>query len=146
MLGELADFFGPQAQAAGVRIRTQLAAEPAVVPADGPLLKQALLNLLINATQAMADARADRQPHGGANELLLRTETVRVLKQPELRIHVTDTGPGIPLRPGSTKFSNPISPPAEAAPAWACPPPAASSTNTAERSASTRRSGKGRIL
>ncbi len=73
VMGELADFFAPQAQAAGVQLRAQLAANPATVPADGALLKQALLNLLINAVHAMTEARQAGTPHGGCNELILRT-------------------------------------------------------------------------
>lgn len=95
MVNELSDFFSAQANASGLHIRTQLASDPLTAPADVSLLKQALLNLLINASQAMVDARNANQPHGGANELLLRTESVRVLNQNEVRIHVTDTGPGI---------------------------------------------------
>lgn len=95
LVNELADFFSAQAQASGMQLRTQLAGGPLVVPADASLLKQALLNLLINALQAMSDARQQNKPHGGASELLIRTEKVRVLNQDEVRIHVTDTGPGI---------------------------------------------------
>ena len=95
LVNELSDFFSAQANASNIHIRTQLADSPLIVPADGSLLKQALLNLLINASQAMVEARQGKTPHGGANELLLRTEAVRVLNQNEVRIHVTDTGPGI---------------------------------------------------
>lgn len=95
LVDELVDFFAPQAQAAQVRLRTQLAGAPVTVGADSGLLKQALLNLLINATQAMIEAREAGRPHGGANELILRTEVARDLGQPEVCIHVIDTGPGI---------------------------------------------------
>lgn len=95
LVNELSDFFSAQANASGIHIRTQLADGPLVAAADVSLLKQALLNLLINASQAMVEARNAKTPHGGANELLLRTETVRVMNQDEVRIHVTDTGPGI---------------------------------------------------
>jgi signal transduction histidine kinase len=95
LVDELVDFFAPQAQATQVRLRTQLASAPITVGADSGLLKQALLNLLINATQAMIEARESGRAHGGANELILRTEVARDLGQPEVRIHVIDTGPGI---------------------------------------------------
>lgn len=95
VIRELADFYEPQAQAAGVRFRCQLTADPSVAAIDATLLKQALLNLLINATQAMTEAREKGQPHGGANELIVRTENTRALGVPELRIHVIDTGPGM---------------------------------------------------
>ncbi|HEX7009598.1 MAG TPA: ATP-binding protein, partial [Phycisphaeraceae bacterium] len=95
LVDELADFFEPQARAAGVRLRRQLNASPASIHVDASLLKQALLNLLLNATQAMSEARQKSRPHGGADELILRTERQRSLGQDELLIHVTDTGPGI---------------------------------------------------
>lgn len=95
LVDELADFFTPQAEAAGCQVRTQLGANPPTAPADATLLKQALLNLLINATQAMLDARAGSAAHGGADELLIRTERPRTLDAPQIRIHVIDTGAGI---------------------------------------------------
>ena len=94
---ELADFFAPQAQGDDVNLRTQLAASPATVLADAALLKQALLNLMINATQAMKLARSDQSPAGGNDELIVRTQRARVLGRDEVHIHVIDTGPGIPL-------------------------------------------------
>ncbi|MEM1444431.1 MAG: ATP-binding protein [Planctomycetota bacterium] len=103
LLEELADFFSPQAADAGVQLRMDLHADPRVASVDASLLKQALLNLMINATQAMTQAREQNQPHGGANELHLRTSLESGLKGRKsdhaaghLCIHVTDTGPGIP--------------------------------------------------
>ncbi len=95
LLEELADFFHPQAAAARINLRTQLAPQQARILADAAHLKQSLLNLMINALQAMTEARESGQPHGGADELILRTEKRRDASQPEWRIHVTDTGPGI---------------------------------------------------
>ncbi len=95
IVDELADFFEPEAQTQGIRLRRQLAASPDTAPLDASLFKQALLNLLINATQAMANARLKEQAHGGANELLLRTERGRRDGQELIRVHITDTGPGI---------------------------------------------------
>ena len=54
---ELTDFFLPEAESKNVRLRTELAAGSAPVVADAGLLKQALLNLLMNAVQAMAAGR-----------------------------------------------------------------------------------------
>jgi len=95
LVDELSDFFQPQARAAGVQLRSQLAADPATAAADEGLVKQALLNLLINAAQAMEDARKKEKSHGGADELILRTERARHLGEEQILIHVTDTGPGM---------------------------------------------------
>lgn len=92
LVDELAVFFEPQAAEQQVKLRVQCQANPAEALADAALLKQALLNLLINAVHAMADARDAGQPTGGANELIVRTSR----DESRLRIHVTDTGPGMP--------------------------------------------------
>lgn len=95
LLEELTDFYQPQADEACVRLRMQLAPEAGLVPADAGLLKQAVMNLMINAVQAMTVAREREQEHGGADELLLRTERVSSGLVDEIRIHIIDTGPGI---------------------------------------------------
>ncbi|MCC7205599.1 MAG: hypothetical protein IT441_11000 [Phycisphaeraceae bacterium] len=95
LVDELADFFNPQAAAAGVQIRTQLGAQPATASVDGAHLKQAILNLMLNAVHAMEVARQKNQPHGGARDLIIRTERLRQEGQDEIQVHVTDTGPGI---------------------------------------------------
>ncbi len=92
---EVADFFTAQAQAAGVNVRTKLEARPATVAVDGDLLKQAMLNLMINAVNAMTTAREKGTAHGGATELIVRTQRSRSLGHDEIEIHVTDTGPGM---------------------------------------------------
>lgn len=91
LVDELAVFFEPQASEAGIKLRTQLNAQPPTAQADASMLKQATLNLMINATHAMSDAVRDSQPHGGANELILRTSR----EGRSLCIHILDTGPGI---------------------------------------------------
>jgi len=92
MVDELAVFFEPQAAEHGINLRVQCQASPSQAQADASLLKQALLNLLINAVHAMADARVADKPTGGANELILRTSRG---EDGRLCIHVTDTGPGM---------------------------------------------------
>jgi len=82
LVAELADFFAPQAQAARVILRTHLPDAPVPADVDAGLIKQALLNLMINATQA--------SPEGG--ELLLRLSSHRQ----RAAIEVIDTGHGIP--------------------------------------------------
>jgi len=102
---ELADFYMPQARHKGISLRTDLAPGPLVAMIDPSHFKQALLNLMLNATQAMegqqpgegsgqhAHAEAPR-----ARELILRTAATRKRagEPPAWELHVIDTGPGIP--------------------------------------------------
>lgn len=84
LLDELADFFSPQAQANRVQARRRPATEPLVVNADARLIKQAVLNLMINAVHAMADK--------GGGELILGARR----QDGQAIIEVIDTGPGVP--------------------------------------------------
>src|SRR5687768_2231426 len=79
---DLVDFFHPQAQLQRVQMRLKRFAEPVVVPADERLLKQAVLNLVLNGVHAM--------PSGG--ELILSVSK----NAREGMIDVIDTGTGIP--------------------------------------------------
>lgn len=96
LVGEVVDFFAPQAEQAKVHLRCRLADELPEAPVDASLLKQALLNLLINATQAMTRAREKDQPHGGADELILTTARRRRGPLDGVELRVMDTGPGMP--------------------------------------------------
>ncbi|MBX3365452.1 MAG: hypothetical protein KF866_11910 [Phycisphaeraceae bacterium] len=88
---ELADFFAPQAQAQSVRLRTELAPGELSAELDSKHVKQAILNLVLNAVQAMASQPADRP-----RELILRTgRGVDETKATTVELHVIDTGPGI---------------------------------------------------
>jgi signal transduction histidine kinase len=84
----LVELTRPQASAAGVTVETAFQAKDAIITADIDLLKQALLNLVVNAIEAM--------PEGGS----LRMETE--MKGPvngsgqEVEIRIADTGIGIP--------------------------------------------------
>ena len=82
LLEELVDFYSPQAQAHRVQLRLRKPDRPLVALVDERLLKQALLNLMINAIQAM--------PEGGGEVLLsaARGDGRAVLE-------VTDTGRGM---------------------------------------------------
>ena len=81
LLETMIDFYSPQAQSARLTLRHQFHPDRLVCRVDTDLLKQALLNILINAQQAM--------PDGG--ELLIRTALDRQFAV----IDIADTGPGI---------------------------------------------------
>jgi len=83
LVRELLDFITPKASQQGIRVRSSLAPELPLIQADPNLLKQALLNLLINAHDAM--------PQGG--ELLVQTTPA---DHAGVQIDITDTGTGIP--------------------------------------------------
>ena len=83
VIRELGDFFHPQADESNLRFHVRLADRPVVCNIDRGLIKAAVLNLLINAQQAM--------PDGG--ELIAR---VGVERDTLVRIDIIDTGPGIP--------------------------------------------------
>jgi signal transduction histidine kinase len=91
---ELVDFFQPQAASQGVNLRVDLAPEPLVASLDAGLMKQAVLNLMLNGVQAMSGGAA-----GNPKELILRTRRsealVRAGAEPSIELHVIDTGPGI---------------------------------------------------
>ncbi len=81
ILNDMADFFAPQAQSSGVLIRQFFSPNPLMATVDVNALKQVLLNLFLNAQQAM--------PHGG--ELILRTGS----DKRTVFLEVIDTGCGI---------------------------------------------------
>ena len=78
---ELLDFFAPQADAGGVVLRSTLPDEPIVCDVDANLIKQALLNLMVNAVQVMS----------AGGELLIRLSA----RKANAIVEVIDTGPGI---------------------------------------------------
>lgn len=93
LVDELVDFFHPQAERQGVRLRADLEPGELRASVDVPQLKQAVLNLMLNAVQAMYGAAAD----GGAPELILRTRREGGGREGPgaVVIHVIDTGPGM---------------------------------------------------
>ncbi|MBS0191880.1 MAG: ATP-binding protein [Phycisphaerales bacterium] len=89
---ELIDFFLPQAEKAGIRLRADHPPGQLMVEMDIAHIKQALLNLLLNATQAMAGDTSSQRPR----ELIVRAFPTREPDRSEaVQIHVIDTGPGI---------------------------------------------------
>ncbi len=82
LLEEMVDFFHPQAQLQRVQLRVKRGDRELVVPLDERMMKQALLNLMINALHAMPQA-------GGEIILSAARDGDRAA------IDVTDTGRGM---------------------------------------------------
>lgn len=81
IVADMVDFYSPQAHSHSITIRNQFWSQSLVCKADGDMLKQVLLNLFINAQQAM--------PDGG--EMFLRTQA----DGKNAVIIISDTGKGI---------------------------------------------------
>jgi signal transduction histidine kinase len=102
-MDELADFYTPQAQRQGVRVRLDLATEPVRANVDAALVKQAVLNLILNAVQAMtapsSGSASDASASGAVavkGELILRVREVNEADGSRwATLSVIDTGPGI---------------------------------------------------
>jgi C4-dicarboxylate-specific signal transduction histidine kinase len=73
----------------GVSVRTQFAEPSPVVQADRVQLQQVILNLIINAVEAMSSMRE------GARELLICTEKA---ESNDALVAVRDSGPGLDLK------------------------------------------------
>ena len=82
LVGDLLAFYEPQAQQHRITLRSSLGEPVPLVEADADLLKQALLNLILNAQAAM--------PEGGELMISVRPDGDQVA------LTVTDTGVGIP--------------------------------------------------
>ena len=82
LAAELLDFLGPQAERSRIRLQRDFARGLPMVEVDVALIRQSLLNLLVNAQQAM--------PGGG--EIRVRTFD----EGPFVKVEVSDDGPGIP--------------------------------------------------
>lgn len=100
-LSEMADFFTPEAERAGVTLTLDLppvsTPNDLTIPIDARLVKQALLNLLLNAIQAI-NATKPTAPNTQRGQVLLRaTNHPATNNTPaHVRIQVQDNGPGIP--------------------------------------------------
>ena len=81
LVSDMVDFYLPQAHHGGITLRQGLSRQPLICKADAGMVKQVLLNLFINAQQAM--------PQGG--DLIVRTDQ----QAPWALIQVSDTGCGI---------------------------------------------------
>jgi signal transduction histidine kinase len=81
LTSDMVDFYVPQAHKYSITVRQQLSKAPLVCRADAAMLKQALLNLFINAQQAM----------GSGGELMVKTSRHGWMAA----IQICDTGCGI---------------------------------------------------
>ncbi|MEM9167157.1 MAG: HAMP domain-containing sensor histidine kinase [Planctomycetota bacterium] len=100
LASELVDFIHAQAERSGVRVRLQREGGALTATVDAGLIKQALLNLMLNALQAMGaggDAEAGDRP----SELLIRVESWA----DSVRVRVADTGPGMDDETRSSVFT-----------------------------------------
>jgi signal transduction histidine kinase len=82
LVSDMIDFYSPQAHSHKLTVRQSFSPEPLMCRVDPGALKQVLLNLFINAQQAM-----DRD-----GELMIRT----VRRDSRAIVQISDTGRGIP--------------------------------------------------
>ena len=82
LVSDMIDFYSPQAQSHSVTVRQGLSHEPLICKIDADMLKQVMLNLFLNAQQAMTND----------GELMIRTER----QKDAAVIQISDTGRGIP--------------------------------------------------
>ncbi len=85
LVSDLVDFCWPQLQTQNITLRHSLSDENLSVRVDAAMVKQVLLNMILNAQQAM--------DHGG--ELMLQTQR----RQDHAVVMISDTGPGISVTP-----------------------------------------------
>ncbi len=82
LLGDMADFFLPQVLAHSIKLRQSFCQGQLVCPVDAAMLKQAVLNLFINAQQALV---------AGGELIVITSREGNCAK-----IQISDTGKGIP--------------------------------------------------
>jgi hypothetical protein len=82
LMDEIVDLARPQADASGIRVNPGQAVEGVEVRVDRDLLKQAVLNVVVNAIEAM--------PEGG------ELQFASLVTEETAEIRISDTGPGIP--------------------------------------------------
>ena len=95
LVGDMVDFYSPQAYSRALTVRQGLCSEPLPCRADPGALKQVLLNLFINSQQAMEGPKREPSRLGTLDkggELMIRT-----LRQAgRAVVQISDTGKGIP--------------------------------------------------
>ena len=91
VVGEIVDFYAPQSIQHNIRLRPGLSTDPLPVRIDIGMFKQVLLNVMINAQQAM--------PQGGELMVGTRREGDHVI------VNISDTGIGIPAHQQEKVFA-----------------------------------------
>ena len=81
LVSDMIDFYSPQTHSRSITVRQSLHNEPLICKVDADMLKQVILNLFINAQQAMGDGE----------ELMIRTGRQKT----DAIIQISDTGSGI---------------------------------------------------
>ena len=81
LIGDMVDFYSPQAHSHSITIRQGLHKKPLICKVDTDMLKQVILNLFLNAQQAMS----------GGGELMVKTDK----QEKDAVIQISDTGSGI---------------------------------------------------
>ncbi len=92
LIGDMVDFYCPQAHSHSITIRQGLCGESLICRIDTDMIKQAILNLFINAQQAMT----------GGGELMIRTDR----QNSDALIQISDTGCGIPAERQALVFDS----------------------------------------
>ena len=83
---EVIELTGSEAMKAGVTVRTELSGGLPPVPADRVQLQQVMLNLILNAIEAMSGAK------DGAQDLAIATQRI---ESGDILVLVRDSGPGL---------------------------------------------------
>ena len=94
-----ADMLGYTLRSHGITLELALAEQLPEVMADGDQVGQVLLNLVVNAQQALADAPGERRIR-----LSTGVEARRDNREPRVWLRVADTGPGVPAEVRSQIF------------------------------------------
>jgi len=81
LISDMVDFYSPQCHRHSITVRQGLHNKPLICRVDADMLKQVILNLFINAQQAMS----------GGGELIIRTGR----QEKDAVIQISDTGSGI---------------------------------------------------
>jgi signal transduction histidine kinase len=104
---ELIDFFLPSARQHNIEIKCYLPADLSAVALDRELFKQALLNLLLNAQQAMPNGgevtvQAQRTPADGAGRSFVELDVIDTGKGMTPEVAAKAFRPFFSTRPGGT--------------------------------------------